>query len=177
MVQKRDSGFSAVPLCLHSGCASGSLVAELLLKFLYNTGAGKSLLEIVYSRFRSFRFFFFEHPAFFSIIPLFFPVIPLFSGHSVFFLFRQASPIIMSALRRFHSVSTPAVRPVRLWGSCYWDSYTTRAQGSCFWKSYTAGFDHSAFFFQSYRFFFPVIPLFFSDHSASFFVAAFLSPR
>ena len=32
-------------------------MAGLLLKFLYNTGAGKSLLEIVYNRFRSFRFF------------------------------------------------------------------------------------------------------------------------
>ena len=58
MVQKRDSGFSAIPLCLHSGCMSGSHVAELILKFLYNTSAGKSLLEIVYNRFRSFRFFF-----------------------------------------------------------------------------------------------------------------------
>ena len=147
MVQKRDSGFSALPLCLHSGCASGSPVAELLLKFLYNMIAGKSLLEIVYNRFRSFRFF----------------------------LCRRASLTIMSALRRPHSVFTPVVRPVHFWGSCYWNSYTTRAQGSCCWKSYTAGFDHSAFFFpQSFRFFFrsfrfffrpfrffPVIPLFF----------------
>ena len=88
MVQKRDSGFSAIPLCLHSGCMSGSHVAELILKFLYNTSAGKSLLEIVYNRFRSFRFFFL------SIIPLFF--------------FRRAALIVMSALRR------PALSSLRL---------------------------------------------------------------
>ena len=87
MVQKRDSGFSAIPLCLHSGCMSGSHVAELILKFLYNTSAGKSLLEIVYNRFRSFRFFL-------SIIPLFF--------------FRRAALIVMSALRR------PALSSLRL---------------------------------------------------------------
>ena len=70
MVQKRDSGFSAIPLCLHSGCMSGSPVAELLLKFLYNTSAGKSLLEIVYNRFRSFRFFFCRSFRFFSFAGL-----------------------------------------------------------------------------------------------------------
>jgi len=70
MVQKRDSGFSAIPLCLHSGCMSGSPVAELLLKFLYNTGAGKTLLEIVYNRFRSFRFFFCRSFRFFSFAGL-----------------------------------------------------------------------------------------------------------
>ena len=116
MVQKRDSGFSAIPLCLHSGCMSGSPVAELLLKFLYNTGAGKSLLEIVYNRFRSFRFFL-------SIIPLFF--------------FRRAALIVMSALRRPRSVFTPVVRPVRLWRSCYRDSFTARAQGNHFGEPYT----------------------------------------
>ena len=178
MVQKRDSGFSAVPLCLHSGYASGSLVAELLLKFLYNTGAGKSLLEIVYNRFRSFRFFL-------SIIPLFFfrraalivmsalrrpalsslrlcvrfacggvatgipiqherreiatgnriqPVssVPLFFvDHSAFFLSPGCSHrhVGFAAVR---SVSTPVVRPVRLWRSCYRDSFTARAQENHF---------------------------------------------
>ena len=131
MVQKRDSGFSAIPLCLHSGCAPGSLVAESLLKFLHNTGAEKSILESLYNRFRSFRFFFL------SIIPLFF-LSPSFSH-------------IMSALRRPHSVSTPVVRPVRLWRSCYWNSITTtRAQGNRYWKSYTTGFD-IIFVFSSSR--------------------------
>ena len=120
MVQKRDSGFSALPLCLHSGCTSGPHVEKFLLKFLYNTIAGKSLLEIVYNLFRSFRFFFVGHPAFF--------LSPSFSH-------------IMSALRRPHSVSTPVVRPVRLWRSCYWDSFTTRAQGNRYWESYTTDFD------------------------------------
>ena len=116
MAQKRDSGFSALPLCLHSGCAPGSHVSELLLKFLYSTSAGKSLLEIVYNRFRSFRFFL-------SIIPLFF--------------FRRAALIVMSALRRPRSVFTPVVRPVRLWRSCYRDSFTARAQGNHFGEPYT----------------------------------------
>ena len=120
MVQKRDSGFSAIPLCLHSGCMSGSHVAELILKFLYNTSAGKSLLEIVYNRFRSFRFFL-------SIIPLFF--------------FRRAALIVMSALRRPRSVFTPVVRPVRLWRSCYRNSFTARAQENHFGESYTTDFD------------------------------------
>ena len=120
MVQKRDSGFSAFSLCLHSGCTSGPHVETFLLKFLYNTIAGKSLLEIVYNRFRSFRFFL-------SIIPLFF--------------FRRAALIVMSALRWPRSVFTPVVRPVRLWRSCYRNSFTARAQENHFGESYTTDFD------------------------------------
>ena len=140
MVQKRDSGLSAPPLCLHSGCASGSHVAELLLKFLYNTSAGKSLLEIVYNWFRSFRFF--------SSIPLFFPVIPLFFS---------VARLLSSSCRLCGAPALPSlrlcVRPVC--GKVATGIPIRQECSSCFWKSHTTGFDHSVFFFfRSFRFFF-----------------------
>ena len=99
MVQKRDSGFSAFSLCLHSGCASGSLVEKLLLEFLYNnTSAGKSLLEIVYNRFRyHFRLFVVAGPFLRRASPPFF----FYASHAApFFFLRRASRVSFSVMLR-----------------------------------------------------------------------------
>ena len=152
MVQKRDSGFSALPLCLHSGCASGSHVEKLLLKFLYNTSAGKSLLGIVYNRFRSFRFFF-DHSAFFRSFRFFFDhsaffLSPGFSHHHVGF---AALPLCL------HSgcASGPSV------GKLLLKSLYSKSAGQLLLEIANNRF-------RSFRFFFPIIPLS-SDHSAFFF--------
>ena len=83
MVQKRDSGFSALSLCLHSGCASGSLVgvaAGIPIQHERRAIATGNRIQPV------------------SIIPLFLSIIPLFFDHSAFFFDRPGFFFLVAEL-------------------------------------------------------------------------------
>ena len=96
-------------------------MAGLLLKFLYNTGAGKSLLGIVYNRFRSFRFFFFDHSAFFSTVP------PFFFGRRAVFIFAPAGAARSGQYLRPLTQITTRFCSLRV-GDCY---FIATPGGSC----------------------------------------------